>query len=205
MSIEIWIAFVLALILLGLSPGPAWASVVATSLARGFRPAAAMAVGVALADVFFVLLAVFGLVLLAKALGAFFLIVKFAGAVYLIWLGVKLWRCPPAAPPTAGGPPRPDGSLGPFLAGFALTLGNPKAIAFYLGFLPAFIDLTAVDGWDIGAIAATAFAVIAAMLSGYAGLAARSRRLFRHEAVRRRMGRVLGSALIGTGVVVATR
>lgn len=202
MSIEIWIAFVFALILLGLSPGPAWASVVTTSLARGFRPAAAMAVGVALADVFFVLLAVFGLVLLAKALGTFFLIVKFAGAAYLIWLGIKLWRHPPAAP---DGAPTPNGRLGPFLAGFALTLGNPKAIAFYLGFLPAFIDLTAVDGWDVGLIAATAFVVIAAMLSGYAGLAARSRRLFRHEAIRRRMGRVLGTALIGTGAVVATR
>jgi len=202
MSVEIWIAFVLALVLLGLSPGPAWASVVATSLGRGFRPAAAMAIGVALADVFFVLLAVFGLVLLAKALGALFLIVKFAGAAYLIWLGVKLWRSPPAAP---AGPPTSNRALGPFLAGFALTLGNPKAIAFYLGFLPAFIDLTAVDGWDVGAIAATAFVVIAPMLSGYAGLAARSRRLFRHEAVRRRMGRIAGSALIGTGAVVATR
>ena len=202
MSIEIWTAFVLALVLLGLSPGPAWASVVATSLARGFRPAAAMAIGVASADVFFVLLAVFGLVLLAKALGAFFLLVKFAGAAYLIWLGVKLWRSPPAAP---DGPPTSNGSLGPFLAGFALTLGNPKAIAFYLGFLPAFIDLTAVDGWDVGLIAATAFVVIAAMLGGYAGLAARSRRLFRHEVVRRRLGRFVGTALIGTGAVVATR
>ena len=90
MSIESWIALVFALTVLGLSPGPAWAAVVTTSIARGFAPAAAMSVGVALCDVFFLLLAVFGLVLLANALGTLFLAVKFAGAGYLIWLGIKL-------------------------------------------------------------------------------------------------------------------
>lgn len=202
MSLESWIALVVALGLLGLSPGPAWASVVTTSIARGFAAAAAMALGVALADVVFLLFAVFGMVLLAKALGAFFLSVKLAGAGYLIWLGIRFWRRPPALPEDAPGARRP---FGPFLAGFALTLGNPKAIAFYLGFLPAFIDLTAVDGWDFALMALTTFTVIAAMLCGYAAVAAKSRRLLRGEAVRRRIGRLLGSALIGTGVVVATR
>lgn len=54
-------------------------------------------------------------------------------------------------------------------------------------------------------MALTTFTVIAAMLCGYAAVAAKSRRLLRGEAVRRRIGRLLGSALIGTGVVVATR
>ena len=202
MTIETWITFVLALSLLGLSPGPAWAAVVTTSLARGFVPGMAMSFGVALADVFFLLLAVSGLALLAKALGAFFIVVKFAGAAYLIWLGIKLWRNPPAAPVDVA---VLQGSRGPFLGGFVLTLGNPKAIAFYLGFLPAFVDLTALTGWSLGLVAATTFAVIAAMLSGYAALASSSRRLFRREGIRRGLGRVLGTTLIGTGVVVATR
>jgi threonine/homoserine/homoserine lactone efflux protein len=188
MSLESWIALVFALTVLGLSPGPAWAAVVTTSLARGFGPA--------------LLLAVFGLVLLANALGTLFFAVKFAGAGYLIWLGIKLWRCPPAIPEGTAAAKRP---LGSFLAGFALTLGNPKAIAFYLAFLPAFIDLTAMTGWDVGLIAITTFAVIISMLCGYAAVAARFRRLLRAEKYRRRLGRVLGSALIGTGVVVATR
>lgn len=199
---ESWIALTLALTVLGLSPGPAWAAVVTSSLARGFVPAAAMALGVACADVFFLLLATFGLVLLANALGTLFFAVKFAGAGYLIWLGVRLWRHPPAMPEGAAAPRR---SLGPFLAGFALTLGNPKAIAFYLAFLPAFIDLTAMTGGDLVLIAATTFAVIAGMLCGYAAVAARFGRLLRRDRYRRRLGRVLGTTLIGTGVVVATR
>ena len=133
MSVESWIALVLALTVLGLSPVPAFASVVTTSLARGFVAAAAMSVGVALADAVFLLLAVFGLTLLANALGTLFIAVKFAGAGYLIWLGIKLWRFPPIA---LDDTPTPKRSLGQFLAGFALTLGNPKAIAFYLAFLP---------------------------------------------------------------------
>jgi threonine/homoserine/homoserine lactone efflux protein len=202
MSIESWIALVFALTVLGLSPGLAFAAVVTTSLVRGFVPAAAMSVGVALADVFFLLLAVFGLALLANALGALFIVVKIAGAGYLIWLGIRLWRCPPTAPTD---PPTPNRALGPFLAGFALTLGNPKAIAFYLAFLPAFMDLTATTGWEVGLIAMTTFTVIGGMLTGYAAAAANFRHSLRGDSFRRIMGRVLGSTLIGTGLVVATR
>lgn len=202
MSLESWIALVFALTLLGLSPGPAWAAVVTTSLARGLVPAAAMSVGVACADVFFLLLAVFGLALLANALGTLFFAVKIAGAGYLVWLGIRLWRRPPAISESAATAARP---LGPFLAGFALTLGNPKAIAFYLAFLPAIVDLTAMTGGDLALIAATTFAVIAGMLGGYAALAARLGRLLRRESYRRRLGRVLGATLIGTGVAVAAR
>lgn len=71
MSVESWIALVLALTVLGLSPGPAFASVVTTSLARGFVAAAAMSVGVALADAVFLLLAVFGLALLVSVIETF--------------------------------------------------------------------------------------------------------------------------------------
>ncbi|MEM7223046.1 MAG: LysE family translocator [Pseudomonadota bacterium] len=200
MTFESWIALVLALTLLGLSPGPAWAAVVTTGMARGPAAAAAMALGVALGDVVFVLAAVFGLALLAQALGTLFLAVKFAGAAYLIWLGVKLWR----RPPSLAAPPKPS-ALGPFLGGFALTIGNPKVIAFYLGFLPAFMDLTALSGQDVGVLAATAFVVIFALLAGYGLAAAGARRLLARERLRRAFGRLLGTTLIATGVAVATR
>ncbi len=202
MSTESWIALVLALAVLGLSPGPAWAAVITTSLGRGFRAALAMSAGVALGDVVFLLLAVFGLALLAKALGTLFLAVKIAGAAYLIWLGIKLWRTPPPADLEAA--PQKS-SFGPFLGGFALTLGNPKVIAFYLGFLPAFVDLAALTRTDVALVSLTTFGVIAAILAGYAAAAASSRRLLRNDRVRRLVGRVAGTTLIGTGVVVATR
>ncbi len=202
MTVESWIALVLALAILGVSPGPAWAAVITTSLGRGFRSALAMAAGVALGDVVFLLLAVSGLALLAKALGTLFVAVKFAGAAYLIWLGIKLWRTPPSAEPEA----LPEkSSTGPFLGGFALTLGNPKVIAFYLGFLPAFLDLATLTRLDVLLVSLTTFVVIAAILTGYAALAASSRRLLRNQRIRRGFGRAAGATLIGTGVIVAAR
>ena len=202
MTIESWIALVLALAILGISPGPAWAAVITTSLGRGFRSAFAMAAGIALGDVVFLLLAVSGLALLAKALGTLFLAVKFAGAAYLIWLGIRLWRTPPSAELEA----LPEkSSLGPFLGGFALTLGNPKVIAFYLGFLPAFLDLATLTRLDVLLVSLTTFGVIASILAGYAALAASSRRLLRSHRCQRGFGQAAGVTLIGTGVVVVAR
>ena len=78
-------------------------------------------------------------VLLAQALGSLFVIVKFAGAAYLIWLGIRLWQSAPLTvdmEADAG-----DGKAWrSLLTGLAISLGNPKVIAFYLGFLPAFLE-----------------------------------------------------------------
>lgn len=202
MTVESWIALVVALVVLGLTPGPAWAAVVATAAARGVAPAVAMALGIALGDVAFVLAAVFGLAALVELVGGLFLAVKWAGAAYLIWLGIRLWRSPGAAVPAAAVPARRRSA---FVAGFVLTLGNPKVIAFYLGFLPAFLDLRVLDGGAVALLAATAFTVIAGFLSAYALAAAASRRLMSGERSARWLGRAAGTTLVGTGIAVATR
>ena len=150
MTIEAWLAFVVALTLLGLSPGPAFAAVMVTAISRGWPAALAMSVGVGLGDVVFLLFAIFGLAAVAALLGEFFALVKLAGAAYLIYLGIRLWRHPPDLALSAAGQAAGRRRLGPFLGGFALTMGNPKAIGFYLGFLPAFMDLTALSAADVG-------------------------------------------------------
>jgi threonine/homoserine/homoserine lactone efflux protein len=206
MTLEAWLAFVLALTLLGLSPGPAFAAVVVTAMSRGLPAAFAMAVGVGLGDVVFLIFAIFGLAAFAALLGELFALVKLAGAAYLIYLGLRLWRRPPdfSLPAEIPGPHK--GRFGgPFLGGFALTLGNPKAIGFYLGFLPAFMDLTALSAGDVGLAAATAFTVIAGMLAVQAAMAARARRFFARPRPRRIFGRLLGTALVASGIAVASR
>jgi len=203
MSLESWIALVVALTILGLSPGPAWAAVVTTSIARGFLAATAMSIGVALGDLTFLFFAIFGLTVLAESLGSLFIIVKYVGAVYLVWLGVMLWRNPPVAPSDSS---TASSSLKtPLFTGFILTLGNPKVIAFYLGFLPAFVDMADFSYSDLLIVGITVFVVIAGVLSSYAALAARSRRLLAIESVRMTLGRVLGCTMVGTGVVVAIK
>ena len=202
MSFHSWLSLAIALFVLGISPGPAWAAVVTTSLSKGLKSAVLMAVGIALVDVVFLLFAILGLTVIAKALGTFFLFAKYAGALYLIWLGINLWRNPPVPESTN----RVKGSdMGSFVTGFTLTLGNPKAIGFYLVLLPAFLDLQLLTRWDIGIVTVTTFTIISSMLCGYAAIAARSRRLLLNKNNQKIMGRVMGTMLVGTGVAVASR
>ena len=95
--------------------------------------------------------------------------------------------------------------MGSFVTGFTLTLGNPKAIGFYLVLLPAFLDLQLLTRWDIGIVTVTTFTIISSMLCGYAAIAARSRRLLLNKNNQKIMGRVMGTMLVGTGVAVASR
>ncbi|HMB77971.1 MAG TPA: LysE family translocator [Kiloniellaceae bacterium] len=209
MTLEAWLAFAAALMLLGLSPGPAFAAVMVTAMSRGWPAALAMALGVGLGDVVFLLFAVFGLAAFAALLGEFFALVKLAGAAYLIYLGVRLWRHPPdlamTAPGQVGGEAARRRRLGPFLGGFALTMGNPKAIGFYLGFLPVFMDLTALTAGAVGLAAGTAFTIIAGSLAVQAALATQVRRFFAQARPRRIFGRLLGTALVAGGIAVASR
>ncbi len=202
MTVETWLAFVFALTLLALSPGPAWAAVVTISLTRGLWAALAMSLGIAVGDIVFVLFAVLGLAALAATLGGFFLLIKIAGAAYLIWLGVNLWRRPISIdPPTIVSSER----AAPFWAGLAITLGNPKAIAFYFGFLPAFVDLGALSISDVALISSTAFTVVGCVTALYALLAVRSKGILLSAARQRFVSRLLGTTMIGAGVAVAMR
>lgn len=204
MSLEAAVLYALALLLAAASPGPGVVAAVACAMGQGAARGVALAAGQALGDVCFMLLAVYGLALLAAALGELFVLVKLAGAAYLIWLGVRLWRAKPEPAKLA---PTADarGLARSFAAGLAVSLGNPKVIAFYLGFLPSFLDLAALTGADVAILAALTWGLVALVLGGYALAVGRARRLLRDP---RRVGllnRLAGGALVGAGVAVAAR
>ena len=151
------------------------------TLASGLRPAFAFSVGVVLGDIVLMLLAVFGLAAVAQAMGDWFVVVKIAGGIYLVWLGWKLWTSEPAEP-------RSDQLVAArqfrrnLVGGFVLTLGNPKAIAFYAAFLPTFIDLRTITAADIAVIAAVIAGVLTTTNMTYGLLAARARLLVQEPA-----------------------
>jgi threonine/homoserine/homoserine lactone efflux protein len=122
-------------------------------------------------------LAVFGLAALAETFHWAFVVVKYCGVAYLLWLAWRMWRAPVAV--NADGR-KPAGSAVPiFFAGIAVTLGNPKIMLFYLALLPALVDLEAVSSIGWLELTATMLVVLAAVDLGYIWLAARARRLFR--------------------------
>ena len=119
------------------------AKVVARALATGFRRTVPIVGGLILGDIIYISAAIGGLAALAAAFGEVFMIVRWLGAAYLLYLAVRLWRSRPDHAEAPGR--RPGGSaFQVFLAGLSITLGNPKVMVFYLALLPALIDLRTV-------------------------------------------------------------
>ena len=208
MSAETLLAFVAAMVLLSLTPGPGVLAVVARALTHGFAAGLAAISGLVVGDILFLVLAIAGLSALAAVLGEFFLVVKVLGAAYLIWLGVKLWRSKAQLPAEAaqaepGNGQRRHGRS--FAVGFLVTIANPKAILFYGAFVPTFIDVTVLGLADVAVLAAVVMFVLFLVLGTCAFVAARAGRAIRSVPATAWLNRVSGGLLVGAGVVVATR
>lgn len=181
-------------------------AVVSCAVGRGLRDARALIAGIVVGDLSYFTFAVLGMAALARSMGELFLVVKLAGAAYLIWLGIKLWRQRPMGPnATDGGIVSPRGFWRGVLGGLAVTLGNPKAIAFYAGLLPTFIDLENLSVAEALTMGAIVVLVVALIPAAYALAAAGSRRFLTHPGRVRLMNRAAGTMMIGAGVSVATR
>jgi threonine/homoserine/homoserine lactone efflux protein len=199
-------AFAVALAIAVAIPGPGIFGVVSCAIGRGFREAMAMICGVIIGDLTYFYLAVLGMAALAHSMGEFFIVVKFAGAAYLIWLGVKLWRQQPAdAPPMSESGVTRRGFKRSLLGGIALTVSNPKTIGFYAGLLPTFIDLKKLTPGEAAVMGAIVVLVVGTIPAAYAYAAARSRRFFQHPAKMKVMQRTAGTMMIGAGVTVASQ
>lgn len=204
MTIESALAFTIAMFILAASPGPGIFATVAQALAGGFRSALDVIGGIIAGDLVFLLLAVYGLSTLARTLGELFVVVKLAGGGYLIWLGIKLWLTKPV-PPGEQNPSKQQSTRQRILGGLFITLGNPKVILFYAGFLPTFMDLKRLTVGDVCIVAGLVVVVLALTLGVYAWSAARARVLFSKPRSMRNLNRAAGTIMVGAGITIATR
>lgn len=198
MTVETWLAFAAASTVLLVIPGPTILLVVSYALGQGWRTALPMAVGVALGDFTAMTLSMLGIGALLMASATLFTVLKWIGAAYLIWLGIKLFR----AGGTLGAEPRRDAASAAKMLAHAwlVTALNPKSITFFVAFLPQFLDRHA-DFWMQMAIFETTFLVLAFCNAfGYALVAARARSVFSSERAIRIFNRTGGSLLVGAGV-----
>lgn len=201
MTVATFLAYCAAITLAAATPGPAMFAVISTGISRGFVPAFLAGAGVALADAVLVVLALLGLVALVQAFEWIFLVLKYAGAAYLVWLGVRMWRTPAAA----GGEPAGDSRMRPFLLGASIGLGNPKAILFHASIMPLILDLSALTLTDGAVVIAVVIGVNLAVMGTYAGLSTGAARFFRTERRMRVVNRIAGGTMIGAGALIASR
>ena len=203
MTIAAAIALFTSMVVLALIPGPGVLVVTARSASAGLRHGLSTTAGIVAGDFVFITLALLGLATLSTLLGEFFFAIKYLGAMYLIWLGISLIRLPPIS--VVGEEINRPKHTASFMAGLITTLGNPKAILFYLSFLPAFLDLSAVTIYDAALLYLIAMFSVGGVMFGYAYIAYKARSAYSNSN-RARMVRVgSGSLLIGSGVYVAAR
>jgi threonine/homoserine/homoserine lactone efflux protein len=200
MELSTWIAFVVAAVAMLLIPGPTILLVIGQSLGGGARVALPLVAGVALGDLTAITLSLAGLGAILAASATLFTAVKWAGAAYLVWMGIRMWRAPVTEGEAPSLPPRQA-----LREAWVVTALNPKRIVFFVAFVPQFID-PARDFVAQAAMLIATFVTLAALNAfGYALLASRLSGAVRKASVRRLLNRVGGAVLVGAGLAVAAR
>jgi threonine/homoserine/homoserine lactone efflux protein len=200
MSLQLYLAFVAACVALALLPGPNVTLVIASGLRYGTRAALIVIAGTQVGLAVVIGIVALGLATLMATMGYWFDWVRFAGAAYLVWLGIGLIRAPAQAVDTETAPAPPRGGF--FLQGLLVLLSNPKVLVFFGAFIPQFVDMEKNQMLQVAILGFT-FMVIAGITDAvYAILAGRARKFF--SARRTRMlSRASGGFMIGGGIWLA--
>lgn len=192
-----------AMFLLAVTPGPGVFATVSKALSSGFNHAVPVVIGIIVGDLIFLLLAIYGLSKIAETFSDLFMLIKYLGGGYLIWLGIKLWLSKPSGDEISE--IKPQSNRLSFLGGLSITLGNPKVILFYLGFLPTFVDLENLSNTDVALVVLVVSVVLGSVMLFYAFTASRARELFKSESAQNKMNKAAGSVMIGTGAILLSR
>ena len=202
MTVTAFLAYCVAITLAAATPGPAMFAVITNGVSRGFIRAFMAGVGVAAGDAVLVTLALLGLVALAQTFEWIFLLVKYAGAAYLVFLGIRMWR----AAATRSDEPQTQTRLSrSFFLGASIALGNPKAILFHASIMPLILNLNTMTLADGLLVVLVVVSVNVITMGLYAAMAGRAAGWFKTPKRMRLMNRLAGGAMIGTGALIAAR
>lgn len=203
MAILEFLPFAIALAIAAAIPGPGVAACIAKALRSGFKPALPFVVGLALGDLVYLSAAVFGLAALASTFIGLLIFIKYLGAGYLLFLAWTFWaQEPEALDVPSNGRGR---SLGSLAAGFAVTLGNPKTVLFYVALMPTVMDLTRITIADLSILALIVMLVVPAVMLPYIISAAQARSLFSKPDRIRRLNRTASLTMTGAAGYILVR
>ena len=196
-------AFTIAYAIAVLVPGPGVAAVVARALGGGFMSAVPMVLGILAGDLIYLIFALFGLAAIATWFGPVFVIVRWAGAAYLLFIAWQFWTAKPGSEQIRA---KQESAWKTFLSGFALTMGNPKTIVFYLALLPTVVPLDRPIT-PLGLIELTGIVIVVLLAIGcaYAALAAAARDFFTSTKAIRRLNRTAGVIMASAAAFVVAR
>lgn len=200
MNSNLLISFSIGMIVLAATPGPGVFASMAKAMAEGFSASLYFIGGLVVGDMLFLLLAFLGLSVIANILGNLFILIRIIGGLYLIYLGIKIWKSV-LVPLTAH--LEPDGNrFRTWTGGFLVTLGNPKPILFYASVLPTIINMHEAKFLDIILMMAIIALVSFSVLGTYCYIASLSNKMAMNRRWHYMMNHVAGCVMVIVGVFV---
>ena len=193
------ISLFLIMVTLAVIPSASVALVVTRSATLGISNGIAVSMGIVLGDLVFILLAIFGLFVIAETMGAMFVVIKYIGGAYLLWIGYSLLTSKKKPTYTVESSKLRGNIAVSFLSGFLLTLGDVKAIFFYLSLFPAFVDLAAIEYLDLLIIVFVTILTVGGVKVSYAIIAKKIVDMTQGMRLQRGAKKVAGGFMIGAG------
>jgi threonine/homoserine/homoserine lactone efflux protein len=193
------LTFALVYLIFVLSPGPGVAATVARGLSTGTQRSLGYVAGFVLGDVIWFTIAATGLAALATTFETAFLVLKYAGCAYLLYMAWKIWTAPTTATDVEAGSTAPDQWTG-FLGTLTLTLSNPKVMVFFLSLMPLVVDVQHMTLPAFGSMVAVMMLVCSSSILTVLYLATQARRVFRSSRAIQRINR--GSAVMMASAAV---
>jgi homoserine/homoserine lactone efflux protein len=206
MSFDSWLAFTLACVVLTLTPGPSVLLVIGQALSKGKKAAMMCVAGDVVGGIVLMGLSFAGVGAILATSAVLFQIVKWAGVIYLAYLGYRQITEARAGGGQFGEIDDHPNSAGwnSLWAGMVTAILNPKAIVFYMAFLAQFMDPTGNIALQATILIGTSTIVVAILLAGYALIATRAKATFQSRSAQRKIGYTSGTFLIGGSVLMAT-
>ncbi len=191
--------FIFSCVVLCLIPGPNVALIVSNSVAYGVRYGLITLAGTCAAMVPQLAMTTLGMTAVLTGLAAWFEWLRWAGVVYLIWLGISHWRAPVVD--LTNGQSQPRSARGLMARAFVVSILNPKTLLFYSAFFPQFVDASRPFAPQVALLSVVCLLVVLIVDSGWAFLAGRARGVLAvHGKIRNRL---TGGMLVGAGVGLA--
>ncbi|KZN12968.1 LysE family translocator [Marinomonas sp. TW1] len=205
MTIESSLTFFIAIFIFSITPGPGVFAIIARSMTQGAKASVSLSAGMAISDILYLIMACYGLAVIAQTMEGVFLAIRYLGAAYLMYLGWKMWTAPVADNTVSDLGGKPKKEVASFVQGFMISASNPKVILFYIAFLPTFMDLTVLTTWDIAWASMLAFVALMMGLTLIAVSASQARRMMKSPSAMIALNRVAGGVMIGAGGFLALR
>lgn len=206
MQLDTWLLFSGAALALSMAPGPNNLLAMFNGARHGVGSAAIGGAGRLLAFALMIVVTAMGLGVVLAASETAFMIIKWGGAIYLVYLGLKSWRTKVAEPEVPGdsvGFVAHPGAMSLARTEFLTAIGNPKAILIFTAFFPQFLDQAGSYGPQFAIMGVTFIAMEACVLLGYGLVGGQVKGLIRSARHMRWLNRISGSLLIAAGVLLA--